>query len=59
VIEIEGKRDRAFEFFKLDKSKPVIFVVGGSQGAKAINESIDENLNLFVQNNLQLIWQTG
>jgi len=59
VIEIEGKRDRAFEFFKLDKSKPVILVVGGSQGAKAINESIDENLNLFVQNNLQLIWQTG
>jgi len=59
VIEIEGKRDRAFEFFKLDKSKPVILVVGGSQGAKAINESIDENLPLFVQNNLQLIWQTG
>lgn len=59
VIETEGKRDEAFKFFNLEKGKLVVLIVGGSQGAKAINESIDENLSLFAKNNLQLIWQTG
>ena len=34
-------------------------VVGGSLGAKSINEAIDHNLKVFAQDNLQLIWQTG
>lgn len=59
VIEIEGKRDYAFEYFELDKNKQTILIVGGSQGARAINEAIDENLMLFAMNNIQLIWQTG
>ena len=59
VIEIEGKRDYAFEYFELDKNKQTILIVGGSQGARAINEAVDENLMLFAMNNIQLIWQTG
>ncbi len=59
VIEIDGKRDKAFDFFNLEKGKLVVLIVGGSQGAKAINESVDTNLGLFASNNLQLIWQTG
>jgi UDP-N-acetylglucosamine--N-acetylmuramyl-(pentapeptide) pyrophosphoryl-undecaprenol N-acetylglucosamine transferase len=59
MIDIEGKRDQAFEFFNLEKGKTVVLIVGGSQGAKSINESVDENLALFAVNNLQLIWQTG
>jgi UDP-N-acetylglucosamine--N-acetylmuramyl-(pentapeptide) pyrophosphoryl-undecaprenol N-acetylglucosamine transferase len=59
VIEIEGKREHAIEYFELDKSKPVLLIVGGSQGAKSINEAVEENLMLFAMNNIQLIWQTG
>lgn len=59
VIEIEGKRDYAFEYFELDKRKQVILVVGGSQGARSINEAVDESLMLFAMNNIQVIWQTG
>lgn len=33
--------------------------MGGSLGARSINETIDENIDLFKKNNLQLIWQTG
>ena len=33
--------------------------MGGSLGAKSINEAIDENIDVFKKNNLQLIWQTG
>ncbi len=59
VTKIEGKRNNALEYFELDKSKLVVLIIGGSQGAKSINEAIDENLGLFTMNNLQLIWQTG
>ena len=33
--------------------------VGGSLGAKNINEAIDSNIDMFEKNGLQLIWQTG
>jgi UDP-N-acetylglucosamine--N-acetylmuramyl-(pentapeptide) pyrophosphoryl-undecaprenol N-acetylglucosamine transferase len=33
--------------------------MGGSLGAKSINETIEENIDVFKKNNLQLIWQTG
>lgn len=59
VIETEGKQDYANEYFELDKNKPVVLIVGGSQGAKSINEAVDENLMLFAMNGIQLIWQTG
>ncbi len=59
VIDIEGKQKIAYEYFELDKSKPVVLIVGGSQGARSINESVSKNLELLVMNNLQLLWQTG
>ncbi|MCK5857470.1 MAG: undecaprenyldiphospho-muramoylpentapeptide beta-N-acetylglucosaminyltransferase [Bacteroidales bacterium] len=59
VVEIAGKRPRALEFFGLSDNKPVVLVVGGSLGARTINEAIEENLKVFVENDIQLIWQTG
>jgi UDP-N-acetylglucosamine--N-acetylmuramyl-(pentapeptide) pyrophosphoryl-undecaprenol N-acetylglucosamine transferase len=61
-IRKEFKRvDRkiALEYFQLDELKKIIFVTGGSQGAKSINSAmlgIVENLS---NNNFQVIWQTG
>lgn len=59
VIDIKGKTEEAFNYFLLEKSKPVILIVGGSQGALSINESIAANLELLANEGLQLIWQTG
>jgi len=36
-----------------------VFVMGGSLGARSINQAIEENINFFRDNHLQLIWQTG
>src|SRR5450759_921436 len=36
-----------------------VFVMGGSLGAGSINTVIENNLDFFKKNNLQLIWQTG
>jgi UDP-N-acetylglucosamine--N-acetylmuramyl-(pentapeptide) pyrophosphoryl-undecaprenol N-acetylglucosamine transferase len=52
-------REAGIGFFGLDPEKKTVLSVGGSLGAKSINEAIDKNLDLFEQNNLQLIWQTG
>jgi UDP-N-acetylglucosamine--N-acetylmuramyl-(pentapeptide) pyrophosphoryl-undecaprenol N-acetylglucosamine transferase len=59
VIEIEGKREESYEYFGFDKRKLNIFVVGGSQGALSINRVISSILDLFKENNFNLLWQTG
>jgi UDP-N-acetylglucosamine--N-acetylmuramyl-(pentapeptide) pyrophosphoryl-undecaprenol N-acetylglucosamine transferase len=52
-------RAEAIRFFGLDENKKTVLSIGGSLGAKAINEAIHNQLNLFLTNDLQLIWQTG
>lgn len=59
VIRIEGKRGKAAEFFGLDATKTTVLVIGGSQGALSINKAIKANLEVFKENHLQLVWQTG
>lgn len=59
ISNVAVKRDEAFEYFKLDKNKKTILVVGGSLGAKGINEAMSEGLQQLSNNNIQLIWQTG
>lgn len=56
---IEEKRAKGFETFGLNNEKRTVLVVGGSLGALTINESISANLDYFVKNDIQLIWQTG
>lgn len=59
ISNIKAKRDEAFSFFKLDPSKKTVLIIGGSLGAKAINEAIGAGLKLFADNNIQVVWQTG
>ena len=59
ISNIEAKREEAFSFFKLDSTKKTVLVIGGSLGAKAINEAIGSGLKQFADNNIQLVWQTG
>lgn len=49
----------ALKFFELDENKKTILVIGGSQGAHSINEAVNKNLNVLLQEEIQLIWQTG
>jgi UDP-N-acetylglucosamine--N-acetylmuramyl-(pentapeptide) pyrophosphoryl-undecaprenol N-acetylglucosamine transferase len=52
-------KEGALRFFGLETNKKTLLVVGGSLGARSINEAIVKGLNDVIQNNLQLIWQTG
>lgn len=59
ILNLEGKRERGLELFGLDTSKKIVVVIGGSLGALTINESILKCLDVFADNDIQLIWQTG
>ena len=52
-------RTEGIEFFNLDANKKTILSVGGSLGAKNINEALTSHIDDFEKNELQLIWQTG
>ncbi len=52
-------RAEAIRYFNLDPDKKTILSIGGSLGAKNINEALAANLSAFEKNELQLIWQTG
>ena len=52
-------KEEACQFFNLDANKPILFITGGSLGARVLNENIYNNVKLFVEKDIQLIWQTG
>jgi UDP-N-acetylglucosamine--N-acetylmuramyl-(pentapeptide) pyrophosphoryl-undecaprenol N-acetylglucosamine transferase len=52
-------RDEAQYFFWIGSFKKTVLAVGGSLGARSINESLLQHLDQFERNGLQLIWQTG
>ncbi len=45
--------------FGLDPDKPTILIVGGSLGARTLNESIERGLDQIAAAGVQIIWQTG
>jgi UDP-N-acetylglucosamine--N-acetylmuramyl-(pentapeptide) pyrophosphoryl-undecaprenol N-acetylglucosamine transferase len=55
----KADKSEAVSYFGLTSNKQVILVLGGSLGAKVINDFIRENLRWFQENEVQLIWQTG
>jgi UDP-N-acetylglucosamine--N-acetylmuramyl-(pentapeptide) pyrophosphoryl-undecaprenol N-acetylglucosamine transferase len=59
ILTLEGKVEQAFLHFGLERSKPVLLVLGGSLGAKTINEAILRNMEEFEALGYQVLWQTG
>ena len=59
IYNVQEKRNEGIKYFKLDSNKKTILIIGGSLGAKTINESITKGIEKFKDNNIQIIWQTG
>ncbi|MDO8576144.1 MAG: UDP-N-acetylglucosamine--N-acetylmuramyl-(pentapeptide) pyrophosphoryl-undecaprenol N-acetylglucosamine transferase [bacterium] len=55
---IDPVKEGGYEFLKLDKSAPTIFIVGGSQGARAINEIVLDALPALVSQ-FNVVHQVG
>lgn len=59
LIETAITHEDAIKSFGLDPSKKTILLVGGSLGARTINESVLQHLDLVEKSGVQFIWQTG
>ena len=59
IVQVENKRPEALAFFELQPNKKTILVIGGSLGARTINESTVKQLNTLSTAGYQLVWQTG
>jgi UDP-N-acetylglucosamine--N-acetylmuramyl-(pentapeptide) pyrophosphoryl-undecaprenol N-acetylglucosamine transferase len=59
ILNVEAKRDEALAFFNLNESKKTLLVIGGSLGARTLNESMKTGIEKLVSVNIQILWQTG
>lgn len=59
LLDTKVTREEALKTFNLDPDKKTVLLVGGSLGARTINESVLSHLDEIRESGLQFIWQTG
>ena len=60
LLDMRSNRKEAMKAMQLDENKKCVLIVGGSLGARSINEAIIANIEkIRVNNDIQFIWQTG
>jgi UDP-N-acetylglucosamine--N-acetylmuramyl-(pentapeptide) pyrophosphoryl-undecaprenol N-acetylglucosamine transferase len=59
LVDISEKKAEAQAYFHLNPNQKTLLVLGGSLGARRVNQLIAAELDFFAQNNIQLIWQCG
>ncbi len=59
IQQADSQIDAGRQQFGLDASKQTLLIIGGSQGARTLNESIEQGLSQLVAAGIQVIWQTG
>ena len=59
IIDMADKKEEAINFFKLQPGIKTILVIGGSQGARSVNQALSKILEQIVDQQVQMIWQCG
>lgn len=59
ISESKINKEQASKDFGLSANKRTVLIIGGSQGARSINEAILANIHTLAAADIQLIWQTG
>lgn len=59
LLDVESKTEAAKLFFNLKAGKQTVLILGGSLGARRINELVENKLDFFDTHNIQIIWQCG
>jgi UDP-N-acetylglucosamine--N-acetylmuramyl-(pentapeptide) pyrophosphoryl-undecaprenol N-acetylglucosamine transferase len=59
IVAPGNARNDAFSFFELDSSRFTVLVVGGSLGARSVNNAMVGCVRKLVENGIQVLWQTG
>lgn len=60
LVNLKIQKEVALDYFELDADKKVILIIGGSLGARTLNQSIWTNFEKIAKrHDVQIIWQTG
>lgn len=59
LLELSDKREEGQTYFKLDPNKKTLLVLGGSLGARRINQLIAKELDFLLEQGVQVYWQCG
>lgn len=59
LLEVASKKAQAQLHFQINNQSPCLLIIGGSQGARSINQAILKDLDKINQAGIQIIWQTG
>jgi UDP-N-acetylglucosamine--N-acetylmuramyl-(pentapeptide) pyrophosphoryl-undecaprenol N-acetylglucosamine transferase len=59
LLDIDSKREEGTTYFKLDATKKTLLVLGGSLGARRVNQLIEKELDFILANDIQVLWQCG
>ncbi len=59
LLKTEGKRGLGITKYNLSKEKKTVLILGGSLGARRVNQLIEKELDFFEEKGVQVIWQCG
>lgn len=59
ICNLDAKREQARNHFGLSLEGRTLLILGGSLGARTINESILDGIDKLIDSQVQVIWQTG
>lgn len=59
ILDLDNKKDKANNHFGFTDKEKTLLILGGSLGARTINESVLEGIDKLIDAQVQVIWQTG
>jgi UDP-N-acetylglucosamine--N-acetylmuramyl-(pentapeptide) pyrophosphoryl-undecaprenol N-acetylglucosamine transferase len=59
MVSTEGKEAEGYAFYGFDSSKKTVLIIGGSLGARTLNESVIANVDKLKDSGVQVLWQCG
>ncbi|SNS03119.1 UDP-N-acetylglucosamine-N-acetylmuramylpentapeptide N-acetylglucosamine transferase [Belliella buryatensis] len=59
IMELDGKKEQALAYFGLNDDRKTLLVLGGSLGARTINQAILAEMAAFEHGDYQVLWQCG
>ncbi len=59
ILHLSDKKEDALAHFGFEGDKPVLMILGGSLGARTLNEAVIKGIDKLIAQGVQVIWQTG
>jgi UDP-N-acetylglucosamine--N-acetylmuramyl-(pentapeptide) pyrophosphoryl-undecaprenol N-acetylglucosamine transferase len=59
LLDVVSKRQEGMSYFKLDATKKTLLILGGSLGARRINQLIAKEIDFLLESGIQIYWQCG